>query len=235
MTTPITRRAPAPAAPRRHRWLRWTLGSIAAFVALLLAAVAVAVKLQPTPAPLALPPAAAISSRPVDGTYQVASGSVAGFRIQQTVLLLTSEVVGRTTDVTGTVTVVGGRATAANVRVNLLALTSGRNKPAPQFGISLDTKQYPVATVGLAQPVPLDAALSGNAATVTATGTLTLHGVTRTVTVPLALRGDGANLDIAGQVPVAFKDYGLASPAGYGPLGSLADHGVAEFLLILHR
>jgi polyisoprenoid-binding protein YceI len=235
MTTPITRRAPAPAAPRRHRWLRWTLGSIAAFVALLLAAVAVAVKLQPTPAPLALPPAAAIPSRPVDGTYQVASGSVAGFRIQQTVLLLTSEVVGRTTDVTGTVTVVGGRATAANVRVNLLALTSGRNKPAPQFGISLDTKQYPVATVGLAQPVPLDAALSGNAATVTATGTLTLHGVTRTVTVPLALRGDGANLDIAGQVPVAFKDYGLASPAGYGPLGSLADHGVAEFLLILHR
>ena len=107
-------------------------------------------------------------------------------------------------------------------------------KPAPQFGTSLDTKQYPTATVALAQPIPLDAALSGNAATLTATGSLTPHGVTRTATVSLALRRDGANLDIAGQLPVAFTDYSLASPTGYGPIGSLADHGIAEFLLILH-
>jgi len=140
-------------------------------------------------------------------------------------------VVGRTNDIAGTVTVASGRATAADVRINLLALTTGDRKPAPQFGISLDTAQYPTATVALAQPVPLDAALSGNAVTVT--GTLTLHGVTRTVIVSLALRRDGANLDIAGQTPVAFKDYSLASPTGYGPIGSLADHGIAEFLLIL--
>jgi polyisoprenoid-binding protein YceI len=227
--------APIPATPRRRHWLRWTLGGIAALVVLLLAAAAVAVKLQPTPAPLALPPNPAAPTGPVDGTWQVAPGSVAGFRIQQTVLLLTSEVVGRTNDITGTVTVVSGRATAADVHINLLALTTADRKPAPQFGISLDTTQYPTAAVTLAQPVPLDAALSRNAVTVVATGTLTLHGVTRTVTVSLALRRDGANLDIAGQTPVAFKDYSLASPTGYGPIGSLADHGVAEFLLILHR
>lgn len=234
MTTTTAQDAPAPAARRRRHWLRWTLGGIAALIVILLAAVAVAVKLQPTPAPLALPPNPAAPTGPVDGTWQVAPGSVAGFRIQQTVLLLTSEVVGRTTDLTGTVTVASGHATAANVQINLLALTTGDRKPAPQFGISLDTKQYPIATVALAQPVPLDAALSGDVATVTATGTLTLHGVTRTVAVSLALRRDGANLDIAGQTPVAFKDYSLASPAGYGPIGSVADHGIAEFLLILH-
>jgi len=223
--------ASTPATPRRRHWLRWTLGGIAALIVLLLVAVAVAVKLQPAPAPLTLPPNPAAPTGPVDGTWLVAPGSVAGFRIQQTVLLLTSEVVGRTNDITGTVTVASGRATAADVRINLLALTTGDRKPAPQFGISLDTAQYPTATVALAQPVPLDAALSGNAVTVT--GTLTLHGVTRTVIVSLALRRDGANLDIAGQTPVAFKDYSLASPTGYGPIGSLADHGIAEFLLIL--
>lgn len=225
---------PLPTAPRRRRRLGRIAAGVVAFVVLLLAAVAVAVKLQPTPAPLTLPAAAAAPEGPVDGGYTVAAGSVAGFRIQQTVLFLPSEVVGRTTDVMGTVTVAGDRVTAANVRVNLLTLTTGGKKPAPQFGISLDTKQYPVATVDLARPVSLDAtALSGDSTTVTATATLTLHGVTRTVTVPLALRRDGGNLDIAGRVPVAFTDYSLAAPSGYGPIGSLADHGVAEFLLIL--
>jgi polyisoprenoid-binding protein YceI len=236
MTATTTRHASTPSSPRRRHRLRWILGGIAAVIVLLLAAIAVAVKLQPTPAPLALPPNPAAPTGTVDGSYQVASGSVAGFRIQQTVLLLRSDVVGRTSDLTGTVTIAADRATTADVRVNLLALTSDGHKPAPQFGISLDTKQYPVATVALAQPVPLDpAALSGNATTITTTATLTLHGITHAVTVPLTLRRDGPNLDITGRIPVAFKDYGLTSPTGYGPLGSLADHGIAEFLLILHH
>ena len=136
----------------------------------------------------------------------------------------------QTREIAGTVTVAGGRATTADVRVSLLALTSGSGtRAAPQFGISLDTKRYPVATVDLTRPVPLDAA------SVTATGTLTLHGVTRTVTVLLALGREGADLDVTGRVPVTFGDYGLAAPAGYGPLGSLADRGDAEFLLVLRR
>jgi len=235
MTTPTIDQAAAPARRRRH-WVRWILGGLAAFVILLLALVAVAVKAQPTPAPLALPAAPATPAGAVDGTYQVAPGSVAGFRITQTVLLLPSEVVGRTGDVSGTVTVIDGRAAAADVRVNLLALTAGGNKPAPQFATSLDTAQYPVAAVALAQPVPLDATvLSGNATTVTANGTLTLHGVTRTVAVARTVRRNGTGLDIAGRVPVAFKDYGLSEPSGYGPIGSLADHGVAEFVLLLRH
>jgi YceI-like domain len=125
---------------------------------------------------------------------------------------------------------------AANQRVGLVALTTGDAKPAPQFGISLDTQRYPDATIGLTQPVTLDAAItSGTTLTVNAAGTLTLHGVTRTVTVALSVRRDGASIDAAGSVPVAFADYGIAGPKGYGGLGSLADHGVAEFLLVLPR
>jgi polyisoprenoid-binding protein YceI len=221
--------------PRRHHRLRWILGGVAALVVVLVAAVAVAVKLQPTPAPLALPSSAAAPVGPVDGTWRVAPGSLAGFRIRQTVIALTSEVVGRSADVSGTAVIAAGQVSSASFRVNLLALTSG-GKPAPQFGISLETGKYPDATVTLDRPAALgDTFTSGATTTVTATGRLTLHGVTRTVTAPLSLRRDGAAVEVAGSIPVRFADWAIAGPKGYGPLGSLADHGLAEFLLILHR
>ena len=240
MTTTTPSRPPVPNAPerprRKRRWLRWTIAGAAIFVVLVVGLAAAAIKLQPTPEPLAVPENASAPVGPVDGTYQPMSGSVAGFRIQQTVLGLTSEVVGRTEDITGTVSIAGGRAVTADLRIGLLALTSGDAKPAPQFGISLDTQRYPNATIKVTQPVTLDAAsTSGTIRTVSTTETLTLHGITRSVTVPVSIRRDGTNIDVAGSIPVAFADYGIAGPQGYGTLGSLADHGEAEFLLILHR
>jgi len=240
MTAAATPQLPAPSAPprprRKRRWLRWTIAGVAALAVLVVGLVAVAVKLQPTPAPLALPANATAPVGPVDGTYQAASGSVAGFRIQQTVIGLTSDVVGRTNDITGTVTIAGGQATTKGLRVGLLALTSGDAKPAPQFAISLDTRRYPDATITLTQPVIFDQPYtSGTTVTVNTAGTLTLHGVTRAATVALSVRRNGTNIDVAGSIPVAFTDYNIAGPEGYAGLGSLADHGVAEFLLVLNR
>jgi hypothetical protein len=53
--------------------------------------------------------------------------------------------------------------------------------------------------------------------------------------MPLSVRRDDTSIDVASSVPVAFADYGITGPTGYGWLGSLADHGIAEFLLVLHR
>lgn len=233
-TTPTTTPA-TPAPPRRRRhWLRWTLTGLAVFLVLLVGLIAAAIKLQPVPAPLALPTTVTAPAGPSDATYRPGPGSLAGFRIPQTVIGLTTDVVGRTDDVTGTVTIAGGRATTAELRIGLVALTSGGGKPAPQFDLSLDTGRYPDATVALTEPVTLDPAFAaGTAITVNAAGTLTLHGVTRTVTVPLTLRRNGTGIDVTGSFPVSFADYGVAGPEGYGWFGSLADHGRAEFLLVL--
>ena len=62
-----------------------------------------------------------------------------------------------------------------------------------------------------------------------------MNGVTRPVTVTISWRRDGAALEVTGTIRVAFTAWDIRGPAGYGFSGSLADHRVAEFLLILHQ
>ena len=69
----------------------------------------------------------------------------------------------------------------------------------------------------------------------TATGLLSLNGAARQVTFTVSGRRDGTALQVAGSIPVTFSTWGIKEPSGYGLLGSLADHGVAEFLLILQQ
>ena len=66
-------------------------------------------------------------------------------------------------------------------------------------------------------------------------GYLTLRGSTRSVVITLTARRDGSELQVAGSMPVSFARWGIKDPAGFGFLGSLADHGTAEFLLTLRR
>ncbi|SRR6266496_3583144 len=71
-------------------------------------------------------------------------------------------------------------------------------------------------------------------------GAAFLRGQSHPVIITLTARQDGDTLQAAGTIPVAFSDWAIPSPTGYGPFGSLADHGTAEsllllLLLVLHR
>src|ERR1039458_2038174 len=80
---------------KRH-WRRWILASVAGLVVLIVLDVGAVIKPQPTPAPLALPTAAASPpAGPLAGTWDVAAGSAAGFRVQETLLGLTHCCLGR--------------------------------------------------------------------------------------------------------------------------------------------
>ena len=172
---------------------------------------------------------------PLAGTWDVAAGSVAGFRVQETALGISNETVGRTHAVTGTIAVSGPNVTAAAFRIGLTAIKVG-GKTQPQFATSLGTRQHPVATFTLTQPVTLGSAFaSGATITATATGQLTMRGIAHLVTVTISGRRNGSALQVAGSIPIAFSDWGIPGPKGYGFFGSLANHGVAEFLLVLHR
>ena len=222
-------------ASRRRHPLRWILAGAVALVVLVAVAVMIFIK-QPAPPPLTLPSGAVSApSGPVGGTWQVTAGSVAGFRVPESAFGLSNEVVGRTTGVTGTIIISGGRVTHAAFRVPLAGIkVSGKTEP--QLASSLDTRKFPVATFGLAGSVHLGPAFaSGATITVTAIGEFQMNGTAHEVQVTISARRDGPALQAAGSIPVSFPEWGIKRPAGFGLFGSLADHGTAEFFLILRR
>ena len=192
------------------------------------------IKFQPTASPLALPPGpASVPAGPLDGSWADAAGSLAGFRVQETALGMSNDTIGRTSAVTGTVVISGGRVTSAAFRIDLAA-TTVNGKTQPQFATNLRTGQHPDATFILATPVTLSPAFTvGGTASLTATGQLAMNGTTHQVTVSVSARRDGTTLQVAGSIPVTFSAWRIKGPGGFGFLGSLADHGVAEFLLTL--
>jgi len=234
---PVFRVVPADrAAPRKRHWWRWILGGVVALVALALLATGLFIKLPPTLPPLALPAGTASAPvGPLGGTWIVAPRSTAGFRVRENALGFSNAVVGRTDGVTGTLVISGDRVTRAAFRIDL-ATVKVNGKAQPQFAKSLGTRGDPVATFTLLRPVTLGPAFAGGSVvTVTAAGRLTMHRASREVTVTLSGRRDGTALQAAGHIPVAFSRWGIQGPQGFGFLGSLANRGVAEFLLVLHR
>ena len=227
-----TRSAPS----RKRHWWRWILGGTVGAVAVVFLAAGIFVKLQPTAPALVLPTAhGSTTVGPLDGTWAAGSGSVAGFRVRETALGFSNDVVGRTNAVTGTIVIAGNRVTSATFRVSLTNIkVSGKTQP--QFARSLGTRDHPAAAFTLAQPVTLGPAFSsGTVITVTATGYLAMNGISRLVTFTISGRRSGSAMQAAGSIPVTFSEWGIATPKGYGLLGSLANHGTAEFLLVLHR
>lgn len=230
----MARARPGPPRRRRHR------RRIAAATLVLLVAVVVAVELfvalQFVPPPLKLPSGTAVApAGPLPGDWQIAAGSRVGFRIPETVLLASNAVVGRTTRLTGTAQLTSTQLTHILVRVDLRAITiNGKHQPA--FDTSLDTARYPTGTFALGRTIALSPRFTnGRTASLTATGRLTLQGTTQSVIVALTARRSGSVIDLAGSTPVLLARWHVAAPAGIGPLGSLADHATAEFLIVLHR
>lgn len=224
------------AEKKKHRWWRWGLGSVAALAVLIVLATGLIIRLQPVPPPLALPAApASAPAGPLDGNWQVTAGSVAGFRVPESAFGFTNDTVGRTHAISGTVVISGGRVTSAVLRIGLTALTVN-GKTQPQFTRSLGTREYPAAVFTLTRQVPLTASFAtGAPLTATAAGRLAMHGTSRLVTCTLTGRRDGPVLQVAGSIPVMFSGWHIKGPASYGFAASLASHGVAEMLLILHR
>lgn len=175
------------------------------------------------------------SSSGVDGTWKVSSGSRAGYRVEEVLFGQDNTAVGRTSGVTGTVTIDGTNATAAKITVDLTKVSSDQSRRDAQFqGRIMDTATYPTATFELTEPVRFGAVpADGKVVNVKATGKLTMHGTTKTVTIDLETKRSGAAIQVVGDVPITFADYGIPNPS-FGPV-STRDQGELEFSLVLTR
>jgi polyisoprenoid-binding protein YceI len=171
----------------------------------------------------------------VDGTWKATSGSEAGYRVQEVLLGRNAEAAGRPDDVTGQLVIEGTQVTAATVTVDMTTVASDSDRRDNQFrGRIMNVATYPTSTFKLAQPIDLgDLPDDGEQITVPATGELALRGTTKTVTIDLVARRNGANIEVNGTVPVVFAEWSIPNPS-FGPV-STEDHGELELLVVFAR
>jgi polyisoprenoid-binding protein YceI len=192
---------------------------------------------SPTPTASGSPTASASSGA---GTWTVTSGSQAGYRVREQLASLAapSDAVGRTSSITGSVTITQSGSsvtvTAASLTVNVNTLTSDRamrDQRLHQMGLESD--RYPTATFELTAPIALPAGSNnGQVINVSATGQLTIHGVTKTVTIPIQARLSGSQIEIAGSITFPFSEFGMTPPS-IGGFVSVQDNATMEFDLKL--
>ena len=180
------------------------------------------------PAPLSLaktsPPetpttSTATSIQGVDGTWTVTSGSTVGYRVQEVLFGQSHTAAGRTSAVT----------------VDMTTVASDQQRRDNQFnGRIMDTASYPTATFKLSSPIVLTSIPSvGMQASAQATGVLTMHGTSKSVTFTLTGQRTGVGIQVTGQIPITFADWNIPNPS-FGPV-TTQDHGVLEFLLVFKR
>lgn len=154
-----------------------------------------------------------------------------GYRVVEVLLGQDTEGVGRTTAVTGSLTLDGSAITTAEFTVDMATLESDEDNRDRKFtGEIMETATYPTATFAITQPVDLGAVpTDGTEITASATGDLTLHGVTKSVTLEVKAQRNGDIIDVLGSTNVVFADYDIANPSN-GAV-TTQDNGTIEFLL----
>lgn len=154
-----------------------------------------------------------------------------GYRVVEVLFGQDTEGVGRTTAVTGSLTLDGAAITAAEFTVDMTTLKSDEDNRDRKFqGEIMETSTFPTATFTITQPIELGTVpADGAEITASATGDLTLHGVTKSVTLEVKAQRNGAIIDVLGSTNVLFADYDIDNPSN-GAV-TTQDNGTIEFLL----
>jgi polyisoprenoid-binding protein YceI len=175
-------------------------------------------------------PEAAATADGGAGEYEVRTGAptFVGYRVREEFVTVgVVDAVGRTDRVTGTLTLRGDRVVAGRLRADMTTLRSDesrRDEALRRRGI--ETDRFPTATFELTQPFRL------SRRAVTARGRLTLHGQARPVAARVSGQRAGADVELAGEAPVAFDRFGIEPPSVAGFV-TVRDTGALEFLLRL--
>ena len=238
--------------PKKRSWLRWVIGGVVVVIVLVVGGPFVYIHFIEGPAPAKLSlsttttpstttgsagtsgaTGSTTSDVPLAGTWKVGSGSTAGYRVKEDLFGQHATAVGRTNKVTGSMTITGTTLTTASFTVDMTSVTSDRSQRDGQFqGRIMDTSDFPTSTFVLSSPINLaPVPKDGTIKVYSATGKLTLHGTTKTVTIPLNTQRIGNVIRVQGLFPITFSDYNIDNPSG-GP-ASVGNSGQMEFLIQL--
>jgi polyisoprenoid-binding protein YceI len=161
-----------------------------------------------------------------------------GYRIEEQFAAgaVNKTAVGRTPGVTGKVTVDGAKIPAATFEADMTLLKSDDSRRDSALkSKAIESANFPKATFVLGQPIDLGGLPKiGSEVALKASGALTLHGVTKEITLDLTARWAGDRIDIAGKAAIALSDFGIEPPTITGML-TVQDKGTLELQLHLVR
>ena len=164
--------------------------------------------------------------------------SYVGYRVREQLATLPapSDAVGRTTAVQGEMEISGLSISSVSVTADMTQLTSDESRRDQRTRDSgPETNAFPEVTFVLTSPIELDARpAEGDVVQATAEGDLTVHGVTKRVSIPIEARWGGGQIQVAGSLDVMFADYDIVAPS-FGGFVTVEDHGTIELLLIFER
>ncbi len=176
------------------------------------------------------------------GRWAVQDGSEAGYRVREKLARLPapSDAVGRTTKVTGDFILSGGNGKYAvsdiNVEVDMTSLTSDsprRDNALRDRG--LETDRFPTATFISQGPVELPEDIgSGEPMDLMLDGDLTIHGVTRQVSIPVEAQFDSGTIEVVGSLTIPMADFGI-EPPNVANIVTVQPTGTLEFRLLLQK
>jgi polyisoprenoid-binding protein YceI len=185
--------------------------------------------------------ATAAPSTGLAGTWSATENGIAGYRVREKLgaLPAESDAVGRTSDVTGGFTLTddsGLQVAAISVDVDLTTLKSDESQRDGRLrDQGLETNQFPTATFASDGPIDVpDAARSGTEVTIDVTGDLTIHGVTKEVTIPIQARLNGDTIELVGSLTFPLTDFDIDKPSSFAVV-SIEDDGTLEFQLFFTK
>lgn len=172
----------------------------------------------------------------IDGTWKATSASQVGYRVKEVLNGQDVEAVGRTNAVTGTMVIAGTKATSVDLTVDVTKLESDSGRRDDQVqGRILETAKFPTAKLKISTPidfgkVPADREVL----TLTAKVSLTIKSTTKTIDVSMQARRNGAAVEINGQVPIIWSEWGIENPS-LAPFVTTEDRGLLEYLIVFGR
>ncbi len=194
--------------------------------------------------PPAVPSNAAVAApASLDGSWKIvdnigsigdATATFAGYRVKEQLAGVGGHTaVGRSPNVTGSMNLKGSVVSDVQISVDMTTIKSDdkfRDDELKVKGIQTDT--FPTATFKLTAPVNLGSLPSeGQTVSVDAKGDLTLHGVTKAITLSLQARRVGGIIAVTGSTPINFPDWSIQKPVSFAVV-SVDDHGTMEVHLL---
>jgi polyisoprenoid-binding protein YceI len=171
----------------------------------------------------------------LSGVWRAVSTSLVRYRVKETINGFDSTAVGGTNGITGTVTIEGTKVRAAGFTVDMASFTSDESRRDAQFrGRVMGVAQNPTATFNITAPIQFTSVpAEGKTLQATATGELTLHGTTKSVTFDVQAMAKNGKIGVIGNIPIVFADYGIPNPS-FATV-TTADNGMLEFIVVLQR